>query len=160
MSSVRVARRWIDAGARRSEEFERGSWIALAVCCAILFVLAFVLGRVLSPTSQAGQGGLPRIAVTPANTQLPVSLSTVPAIRRAVRIAPPPPVRRATRHPPVLAARPAVIAPVTPAPAVVTPPRPASASPAPVSAPEPSRRTPAPRKSSSGGGGVSFDSSG
>jgi hypothetical protein len=164
MSSVRTARRWIDAGARRSTGLERGPLLLLAAVCAALFVITFALGRVLSPASQAGHGALPRITAAQAHDLLPVRLTAVPPIRPGVRAAPSAPAKPVVRAPtsatvqaPAQAAPAQAIAPVpaAPAPATTTP----VAAPAPAKAPEGQQRS-APTSTKRSGGGVSFDSSG
>jgi hypothetical protein len=162
MSSVRAARRWIDAGTRRSAVLERGPLVLLVAACAVLFLLAFILGRVLSPASQAGQGTLPRIAAAQAQELLPVRLSAVPPIRPGVAAATIRPARAILRTPasatgPTPAQAPAAQALAPPPPVPVTP-TPVSA-PAPAKAPE--RSSPIlPTRTKQPAGGTSFDSSG
>jgi hypothetical protein len=152
MNSVRVPRRWVDVGTRRSPDFDRAVLLLFAAC-AVLFSLSFVVGRVLSSAGPAGQGTLPRIAATHAGEDLPVSLSAAPAIVPGVVVAP-----VATAEP---ARRRSVTATQQPAAAVlqaatVTRSAPVTTSTAPVAAP-PAK---APKRQTKSGGGVSFDSSG
>jgi hypothetical protein len=160
MNSVRAPRRWVDVGARRSPDFDRAALLLIAAC-AVLFSLSFVVGRVLSSASPAGQGTLPRIAAAHTGDDLPVSLSAAPAILPGAVVAH---VNPSTRRR-VTANRQPAAAAVLQTPATVTSSAPVATSTAPVAAPpakapeRPTKSAPAPSKRS-GGGGVSFDSSG
>jgi hypothetical protein len=160
MNTVRVPRRWIDAGPRRSPDFDRAALFLIAAC-AVLFSFSFVLGRALSPTGPAGQGALPRIAAAHAGEDLPVSLSAAPAILPGVAVAPVAPAKVARRQRATANQQPAVPAALQ-APAASAPVLTSTTPVAPPPAKAPERQTksaPAPSKRS-GGGGVSFDSSG
>jgi hypothetical protein len=177
MNTVHLSRRGIGArarrsGARRSAHFDRPALILLAVACAVLFLLSFLFARVLSRAGQASQETLPQIASAHAHELLPVRLTTAPAILpgvAAVPVARAKPVSRrrvtASQQPAASAVVPssAPVVPSVPAPAVSVPVAPVAAPPvaaAPVKAPErQTKSAPAPSKGS-GGGGVSFDSSG
>src|SRR4051812_23494832 len=108
MNSVRAVRRLMPAGPRLPGDVERGALIAVAALCAVLFVVFFLLARAVSPASHATAGSSPGVVAARVGDEVPLRLSTAPAILTGVRaVLRPAPVaragtaaRRATAAPP------------------------------------------------------------
>jgi hypothetical protein len=150
MSTVRIARHWIDVG-WRSLGIDRRNVAMLAGASVAAFLCLFGAGRVASPDSAPAEAGLAGLPSTRLELSVPNHLAA------AAAIAPEAPVTVVVTHhrsQPTSTARGESIAPptVTPTPVVSEP------------APTPSVTSPrqaAPSKSTGGGGGsTSFDSSG
>jgi len=171
MSSAPVARRPIEPPTHSFGLEHRAPRTApLVVACIVAFVGFYVLGRAMSPGAKVQATNIPGVQAVRAGTDVPVALSSAPAILQGTPVAVSPPAKPAAPAPssaappastPAVVAAPPVqeSAPVTPAPA----PAPAPQVAAPVSAPAPTPSAPsggASHGSSSGESGTSFDSSG
>ncbi len=73
MSTVRIARRWIQADRRAMGIDGRGLVIVMCLC-GVIFACFFAIGRAVSPGSPPREAPLPGISVAAGGAAIPVRL--------------------------------------------------------------------------------------
>lgn len=162
MSTVRSARRWIQAD-RPAMGIDGRGLVIVSCLCAVVFACFFAIGRVVSPGSPPREAPLPGISVAAGGPAIPVRLSSAPPLE--IGVAPSaqgstragkvtvPVESVAAKAPESTSTTPAAQAPQTEASRSSSPAAPQPATPAtPTRSPEHSKSAP--------GTGKSFDSSG